>query len=139
MDNTQNQQPKLEIPAEVREFLEGILKDANMSSLDDSMHEEMINELFARLDSYMTSIMVDAMPPENLDEFIKMNEEKKSQAEVETYIKGKIPNAQEVLTKAFMNFRDMYLRNVTVARNAPASNAASPNQSSEANDQGGNN
>lgn len=123
MDNTQSQQPKLEIPAEVMEFLEGILKDANMTSLDDAMHEEMINELFARLDSYMTSIMVEAMPPENLDEFIKMNEEKKSKDEVEAYVREKIPNAESVLIKAFTDFRDMYLRNVTVARNAPESNS----------------
>ncbi len=118
MDNAQT--GKLEIPQDVRAYLEGILNDANMKSLDDAMREEMINELFARLDSYMTSVIVDNMPPENLDEFIKMNEEKKSREEIETYLKDKVPNAQEILTKAFMDFRDMYLRSVTVARNAPS-------------------
>lgn len=123
MDNTQNQKTKLEIPPEVRSFLEGILQDANMATLDDAMREEMINELFARLDSYMTSVIVDKMPPEHLDEFIKMNEEKKPRQEIETYLKEKMPNAQDVLTRAFMDFREMYLKNVTVARNAPPASA----------------
>ena len=119
MDNTQNQTTRLEIPPEVRSFLEGLLSDANMTTLDDAMREEMINELFARLDSYMTSVIVDKMPPEHLEDFIKMNEEKKSRQEIEAYLKEKMPNAQDVLTRAFMDFRDMYLKNVTVARNAP--------------------
>lgn len=125
MDN--NNQPqdqnKLVIPPEVRTYLEGILKDANMTEMDETMREEMINELFARLDSYMTTVIIDNMPAENIDEFIKLNEEKKPREEIEAYLKEKMPNAQEVLTKAFMDFRDMYLSNVTVARNAPASDA----------------
>lgn len=113
-------QNKLEIPQEVRAFLEGILKDSNMASLDDSMREEMINELFARLDNYMTSVIIDNMPPEHIDTFIKMTEEKKPQAELEAFMKEKVPNAQEVITKAFMDFRDLYLKGVTVSRNAPS-------------------
>lgn len=126
MDNTQNQKTKLEIPPEVRSFLEGILQDANMTTLDDAMREEMINELFARLDSYMTSVIVDKMPPEHLDEFIKMNEEKKPREEIEAFIRGKMPNAQDVLTRAFMDFREMYLSNMSIARNAPSASARAP-------------
>ncbi|HVZ67772.1 MAG TPA: hypothetical protein VG917_05965 [Patescibacteria group bacterium] len=125
MDN--NNQPqdqnKLMIPPEVKTFLEGILTDANMVTTDDAMRDEMIGELFVRLDSYMTTVIIDNMPAENIDEFIKLNEEKKPREEIEAYLKEKMPNAQEVLTKAFMDFRDMYLSNVTVARNAPASDA----------------
>ncbi len=111
------------IPPEVKTFLEGILTDANMVTTDDAMRDEMIGELFVRLDSYMTTVIIDNMPAENIDEFIKLNEEKKPREEIEAYLKEKMPNAQEVLTKAFMDFRDMYLSNVTVARNAPASDA----------------
>lgn len=123
MDNTQNQKTKLEIPQEVRSFLEGILQDANMATLNDAMRGEMINELFARLDSYMTSVIVDKMPPEHLDKFIKMNEEKKSRGEIEAFLKEKMPNTQDVLTRAFMDFREMYLSNVSIARNAPSASA----------------
>lgn len=141
MDNTQSQNnTKLEIPPEVRSFLEGLLADANMTTLDDSMREEMVNELFARLDSYMTSVIVEKMPPEYLDEFIKINEEKKPREEIEAFLKAKMPNAQDVLTRAFMDFREMYLSNVTIARNAPAAEAASaPLSGATGEPKGGNN
>lgn len=93
-----------------------------MTSLDESMHEEMLSELFARLDNYMTSVIVQNIPPEHMDAFIKMSEEKKPQTEIEAFLKEKVPNAQEILTKAFADFRDLYLKDVTVSRNAPTDN-----------------
>lgn len=108
-----------EIPQEVRAYLEGILQDAKMLSLDDQMKEEMIKEMYVRLDNYMTSVIVDAMPQDQIETFIKLNEEKKPKTEVEQFIKDHIPNAQELFTKAYVEFRDLYLGNVAVKRNAP--------------------
>ena len=122
MDNQQNQQQKLEIPQEVRNFLDGLLTDANMTTLDDNMREEMIKELYARLDNFITTAIIDNLPPEYLDEFIKLNEEKKPQAEIEQFLKDKMPNPQEVFANAFSEFRSLYLGNITAARNAPTSN-----------------
>lgn len=119
-DQTTTQQAnQLEIPSEVRTFLEGLLTDAGMTTLDEGMRGEMVKELYARLDNYMTSVIVDNLPAEHLDAFIKMNEEKKPRNEVEQFLKEKMPNTQEVFAKAFADFRDLYLGNVTVARNAP--------------------
>src|SRR3989344_6342252 len=109
---------QLEIPAEVRSYLEGLLKDSGMA-VDDDMKEEMIKELFARLDKHMTATIVDNMPQEHIEEFIRMTEEKKPREEIEKYIVEKIPNAKEVLSQSFVEFRDLYLGNVAVARNAP--------------------
>lgn len=110
---------QLTITPEVRTFLEGLLKDSGMTTLNDEMKEEMIKELYARLDNFMTSVLIDSLPPEHLETFIKMNEEKKSQPEVEAFLKEKVPNAAEILAKAFMDFREEYLGNVTTYRNAP--------------------
>lgn len=121
MDNSNtNPAQNLEIPADIRKFLEGILQDANMTSLDETMREEMVKELYARLDSYLTSTIVRNLPPENLEEFTKMNEQKRPQPEIEQYLKDHLPNSQEVLSQAFMEFRELYLGNVGVARSAPA-------------------
>lgn len=110
----------MQIPNDVRSFLESLLQDAGMTTLDDTMREEMIKELFVRLDSYITSVIVDNMPAEHLDEFIKLNEDKKPREEIEAFLKDKMPNAQDMFAKAFMEFRDLYLDNVAVARNAPS-------------------
>ncbi len=111
-------QNQLQIPAEIRGYLEGLLADANMT-LDPSMREEMIKELYARLDTFITTTVIDTLPPEHLDSFIKLNEDKKPQPEIEAFLKEKMPNYQEVFTKAFAEFRDLYLGNVAVSRNAP--------------------
>ncbi len=123
MDNNQvNSAPgnlAVEIPPEIKNFLETLLSDSGMTNLDEEMQNEMIKELYARLDNYITSAIVKNMPPENLEEFIKLNEENKPKDEIENYIKEKMPNAGEVFAQAFSEFRELYLGNVAVARNAP--------------------
>jgi len=109
----------LTITPEVRTFLETLLSDAGMTTLDESMKEEMIKELYARLDNYLTATIVNNMPPEHLEAFIKMNEEKQSQAEVEAFLKEKVPNTSGILAKAFTDFRNLYLGKVADSRNTP--------------------
>lgn len=123
----------LQIPPEIRNFLEGILTDAGMTTLDSEMREEMIKELYARLDNYITSAIVSKLPPEYSEEFIRLNEEKKSQEEIQQFLQDKLPNAQETFALAFSEFRDLYLGNVMVARNDPGAQAPAipdPNQTS---------
>ncbi len=107
------------MPPEIRSFLEGILQDANITTADEQTKEEMVKELFARFDNYMTSSIVENLKEEDMDEFIKMGTEKKPREEIEKFITDKIPNASEVFSQAMMEFRDLYLGNVMVARNAP--------------------
>lgn len=123
MDNqksTSSTNPPLEIPGDIRTFLEGILQDAGMLVPDTTMKEEMIKELFARLDNFITTAIINNLPSEHLDAFIKLNEEKKPKNEIEQFLKDKMPKSQEVMTHAFAEFRDLYLKNVTIARNAPS-------------------
>src|SRR3989344_5549520 len=98
MDNSTTQQSgqSPQIPGEIRNFLETLLQDAGMTSLDDQMHEEMIKELYIRLDNFITSTIINNLPPEHLEEFIKANQEKKPLAEIEQFLKDKMPNVHEV-------------------------------------------
>lgn len=106
------------MPPEIRTFLEGILQDANMTSPDDETREEMLKELFARFDNYMTSSIVENLKEEDMEEFIKMGTEQKPKEEIEKFISEKIPNAQEVFSQAMMDFRETYIGGVVEARNA---------------------
>lgn len=112
--------PRLEISNEIRTFLEGLLQDAGMLIPDAIMKEEMIKELYVRLDNFITTAIIDNLPAEHLETFIKLNEDKKPKNEIEQFLKDKMPNAQEVMTRTFMEFRDFYLKNVTMVRNAPS-------------------
>lgn len=109
----------VQIPQEIRTFLEGIIGEANMTSLDAAMHEEMLQQMFSRLDQHLTSVIMENLPQDKLDEFIKMNEEKKPQEEIQAYLQQQIPNVQDIMTNAFTEFRNVYLGSVDVSRNAP--------------------
>jgi hypothetical protein len=112
-------QPKSEIPTEIKGFLETLLEDAQISSLDENKREEMLAELYERLDSFMAAKIVDNMPPEYLDEFIKLNQEKKPQEEIDKFVKEKMPNSEDVFTNAFVEFRNLYVGSVALSKNAP--------------------
>lgn len=128
---TQSGDQSTQITPEIRSFLESLLADANMTTLDDGVKEEMISELYARLDNFLSSHLVDSLPPEEVENFITMNGEGKSKEEVEQFLKDKIPNSEQVFTDAFIEFRNMYLGNVAVSRNEPQSEPISPDAQTE--------
>jgi len=89
-----------------------------MMSVDDQMKEEMISELYTRLDSFITTKIVENLPPEHLEAFMKLVDEKKPQSEVEQFLKDKIPNVQEAFSQAFAEFRELYLNSEAASRQA---------------------
>lgn len=111
-----------QIPPEVRTFLESILADANITSLDETSKEETLKELYVRLDNFMLTTIVEGLPSDKLEEFTKLAEAGKSREELEDYLKENIPDATEVFSRAMLDFRDFYLGNIAVARNAPVDN-----------------
>jgi len=123
MHDQSNNQP-FQIPEDVRAFLEGILQDAGMVALDEGMRDEMIKELFLRLDDFMLTTIVDNLPSDKLEAFTKMSEEGKTREELEKYLQDNIPDIQTKFGDAMLEFRNLYLGNVAVARNAPPQNPA---------------
>jgi hypothetical protein len=109
----------IEIPLEIRAYLEGILHDSGVVSVDQDLHEEMIRELYIRLDNFIVATIINHIPDEDLEDFVRLNEEKKPKEELEKFLKEKIPDFQKVFAQAFMEFRDLYLSSIKVARNSP--------------------
>lgn len=109
--DSQNTQPAqtLDIPPDVRGFLENLIQDAGLTPLDETAREQMIEELYVRLDNFLTSEIVKSLPPEQLEEFVQLNERGASQEEVNQFMNEKIPNAQDLFGAALVNFRDLYL------------------------------
>lgn len=116
MDSTKQQ--SLQIPPEIRTFLEGILTDANLTSVDQEMRDEMVKELFARLDAFVTEKLVAQLPEDQLDPFMKMADEGKSKEETQAFLSKHIPNAPEFFAKTFAEFRDLYLGNIALAKHS---------------------
>lgn len=119
MDSQTNSQnsPLAEIPPEVIKFLDNLLAEANIEPIDEQMREQLLLELYSRLDNFITTTIMENMPPEKLDEFIKLNEEKAPREELDKYMRENIPESEAVFAKAFVDFRDIYLGNAGVVVN----------------------
>lgn len=109
--------PLAQIPPEVIKFLDNLLAEANIVPIDEQMREQLLLELYSRLDNFITTTIMENMPPEKLDEFIKMNEEKRSREELDKFMRENIPDSEMVFAKAFVDFRDIYLGNAGVSTN----------------------
>ena len=104
-----------QIPQEIRSYLEGLIADSGLLVEEDTK-EGVLQELYARLDNFLASAILENIPEEEHDNFIDQSGQKKSMEEMQNYLMEKIPNAKEVLTKAFVEFRNLYLGNVAVKR-----------------------
>lgn len=98
-----------EIPAEIRAFLQGIMEEAHVIVVDDQEKEQVIQYLFDRLDKYIAAKIIENMSAEDTEAFIKMNEEKKPQEEIDVFLQEHMKDPQEVFSRAFVDFRDFYL------------------------------
>lgn len=120
MNDQQTEQPT-DMPQDVRTFLESLLLDANISFTDATQKEEMVQELYARLDYFLTSRIIEAIPPEHLDAFTKLTESTTDRVAVETFLQEHIPDIASVMQNAFSEFRALYLGNVETSRDTQQS------------------
>jgi hypothetical protein len=105
-----------DIPPDIRNFLVGLLTDAGMADMDEQVKEEMMTQLFERLDTYLAGVLVDKLPPEKMEEFIDMNNTEATPEQIDAFLKQNIPNAQEEFARAFAEFRNMYVNTVTIQK-----------------------
>jgi hypothetical protein len=105
----QQNTPPAQIPDDIRQYLTGLITEAKIPSLDEAGKESLIQELFLSLDDYLATVILDNLPPEQLDEFINLNEQGKPKEEVEAFLQKNLPNAQDVFGQAFVAFRQNYL------------------------------
>ena len=118
--DSQNQKPA--IPQEIRNYLESLIVEANVTVFDEKTKEDLVQYLFGKLDRYLAAKIVEHMNPDDTKEFIRLNQEKKSQEEINHFLEGHMDNPQDVFTRAFIDFRDFYLTGQDVAAAQQSSN-----------------
>ncbi len=118
----------VQIPVEIRAYLEDLIAEAQVPVFDDKAKEDLVQYLFERLDKFLAAKIVENMTPEDTETFIKMNEDKKSREEIDDFIREHMTDAQDVFTKAFIDFRDFYL--TAQSNPAPTENATPTTSSS---------
>lgn len=112
-----------EIPQDIRTFLEGLLDDAGMTPTPE-IKEEMIKDLYVRLEHMLIAAAAERLQPEDLEAFQKLLESKASQTQLQQFLSTKLSSqsganpdsigadAQEIFAQAIARFRDMYLASI---------------------------
>lgn len=117
MNDTVTQQLPIHIPGEIKEYLLGVLSQANIIPATEIMKQQMLEGLFIELDKYMTAKIIENMPMEHLEAFLDLQKQRKPEA-TESFILQHIPNAQDMYVAGFNEFRTMYVENVAKTRAA---------------------
>lgn len=105
----------IQIPEEAKKFLGAILDETGLS-LTDEVREEMILQLFVKLDALMLGRIIDSLPDDKVDAFMDLQEKNATPQEIQGFIDENLPNAKDVFATTFAEFRDTYLANVDIAQ-----------------------
>ena len=114
-NDTQQTQPAVQIPDEIRTFLSSVIDDAQLVTTDKRVREQMIQNLFVELDRFILTRIAKALPKGKLEEFLKVDKTPSSE-KMTAYLKENLPNAQQVFQDAFADFRDIYLEGIDTSR-----------------------
>ncbi len=86
MDDNQTQDQQLKkdivISDDVRAYIGSILMDAGLAQDDPDLHEEMVREVFVRLDNYLSTVILNHLPKDKIEPYVKMMEEGKPKTEI---------------------------------------------------------
>lgn len=96
------------IPADARAFLEKVLDQTNPTFTSPEEKEDVILELYDQLDALMTSRMLERLTPEEVTIYTQMITDKRPQVEIQSYLMSKIPDLQDVMQKAMIEFHELY-------------------------------
>jgi hypothetical protein len=100
----------MQISAEVMIILDEVLREWGQQMDDEGMREEMLEELYERLDVAMFAEILTHLSGKYLAAFVRMNEEKRSREEIDIFLQENMPDADQVIAGACAKFREFYVR-----------------------------
>lgn len=91
------------------QFVDNLIDQQNFTDLSPEVREELRNDLFLRLDDFIAARVIAAFSDEDVAKFEELLKEGKSQEEIQQFTIDHIPDYQNFLTQAFLEFQDIYL------------------------------
>jgi hypothetical protein len=93
------------------QYVNQLLKDQGVpENLDPEVRQQLIAELNGRISDFINRRLVDSMSDEALPPFEAMlDQQPVDQQQVQQYINEHVPNMNDVVTKALLEFRTIYL------------------------------
>ncbi|HSW78626.1 MAG TPA: DUF5663 domain-containing protein [Candidatus Babeliales bacterium] len=94
----------------LNEFIEELLQQKQLpASLDPTVKQRLVQDLTTRLNDLINRRLLDAMDDKTLAEFNKMIEKEAEATELQEFIDKNVPDKQQIVTAALLEFRQLYL------------------------------
>ncbi len=93
----------------VQDFLKAMMVDAGLDTLPANVQDQMLSDLYARLEDWMFGHVLSVLNDEQLTEYRELLESKASQEKLEEFLNKHVPNAADVFAAAMLDFRKSYL------------------------------
>jgi hypothetical protein len=97
------------IPEPIRQFLNDLINRAGLAPETPELQYTAIEQLYIALNNYLLSVAIEQLPKSEMDNFASFASTKPSAAEMSTYLRDRIENADEVFTDAMEQFESIYL------------------------------
>jgi hypothetical protein len=91
------------------DFLNLLLDEGEMGTVSPEVRAQMLNDLRLRLNEKMFVSILSRLDDEKVTKFRELIEGKAPGEEIEKFIDGNIPDAQDFFSQVFLTFRNDYL------------------------------
>ncbi len=98
-----------QVSTEVREFVYGLMQEADLDILPPNLKQKIYNDLLTRLDAKLTIAALSALPNKKIDLLKRLLLENKTPFQVSDFLEKNVANIGEVYSMAFADFRKVYL------------------------------
>ncbi|MCR4312041.1 MAG: DUF5663 domain-containing protein [Candidatus Uhrbacteria bacterium] len=90
-------------------FVERLLEEKGLANVEPNVLAEMRQDLLERVGERINAEMLAALAPDKVEQLNEMLDGDQSDEQIREFFFANVPNFQEVLTTAIMNFRSAYL------------------------------
>ncbi len=107
----QPQPQTVAIDPDIRLFLENLLDEKGIFFSAPETREQMLQDLYIRLEKFILLTLAQELTPADGNQLVQMVEQNNSITAVQSFLKLKIPDLDQKLTKTLLQFRNIYLDN----------------------------
>ena len=95
--------------SELTVFINQLLDQKGLGSLDSEVREQLVSDLEKRLVDQINRALVEALPEDKLAEFTKLADSNSSDEQLQTFLSENGVDSQQVTTDVMLQFKQAYL------------------------------
>ncbi len=97
------------ITPQMQLFLENLLLDSGLKFTDEFTKQKMIEDLYFKLDEFLGIVIEENLSDDDLVEYFNLRVVNTKAETLEKFLKTKIPNFDNLISMAMLEFRNVYL------------------------------